>query len=67
MAEGWTRKLKGDVFEVYSAGFDDPPFLARTARTEEEALSHYRSVRDEIKMFVESLPNALLRQTVASR
>ena len=38
------------------AGFDDPPFLARTAPTEEEALGHYRRVRDEIKSFVENLP-----------
>lgn len=30
-------------------GFDDPPKLAATAATEEEALDHYRRVRDEIK------------------
>ena len=36
-------------------GFDDPPFLAREAQTEEEALAHYRRVRDEIKAFVEEL------------
>ena len=29
-------------------GFDDPPFLARASETEEEALVHYRRVRDEI-------------------
>jgi len=131
MAEGWTRKLKGDVFESYSAGFesggldrravqvmleagvdisgqkskvldevktipfdfvvtvcgsahercpvftlgakvlhigfDDPPVLAQAARTEEEALIHYRRVRDEIRRFVESLPDALLQRTTASR
>jgi len=124
MAEGWTRHLKGDVIEVYSAGvethglnpnavkvmaetgidisghqskhvndlmdikfdyvvtvcghanehcpvfpgktpivhrgFDDPPKLAADAKTEEEALSHYRRVRDEICAFVETLPGALL-------
>ncbi len=123
MAEGWTRHLKGDVIEPYSAGiethglnplavramaeagvdisgqrskhvrelsdiefdyvvtvcdhasencplfpgkarrvhvgFDDPPRLARAARTEEEALAHYRRVRDEIRAFVESLPGRL--------
>lgn len=123
MAEGWTRQLKGDVFEAYSAGtkpkgldpraiavmkeagvditnqtskhiddvkevpfdyvvtvcdsanescpifpgqvkrvhvgFDDPPKLAEDASTDEEALSFYRRVRDEIKRFVESLPEAL--------
>jgi len=40
-------------------GFDDPPKLAQGARTEEEALRHYRRVRDEIKAFVLSLPEAL--------
>lgn len=123
MAEGWTRHLKADQFEVHSAGieahglnpnavrvmqeagidisgqkskrvdevlaiafdyvvtvcghadehcpifpgkarvvhrgFDDPPQLARTAKNEEEALSHYRRVRDEIRRFVETLPQSL--------
>lgn len=36
--------------------FDDPPRLAAGARTEDEALPHYRRVRDEIRRFVESLP-----------
>jgi arsenate reductase len=40
-------------------GFDDPPTLAENAKSEEEALSHYRRVRDEIKAFVERLPEAL--------
>jgi arsenate reductase len=117
MAEGWARRLKGEVIEPYSAGiethglnpnavkvmaeagvdisdhhskhldelrditfdyvvtvcdhasescpvfpgkvrrlhvsFDDPPRLAKNARTEQEALSHYRRVRDEIRAFVE--------------
>jgi len=39
--------------------FDDPPYLARDAKTEEEALGHYRRVRDEIKAFVETLPDRL--------
>jgi arsenate reductase len=123
MAEGWVKKLKGDVIEVYSAGvevhglnalavkvmaeksvdisecrskhvrelmeipfdyvitvcnranescpifpgrvkrlhrnFDDPPALAKNAKTEDEALSHYRRVRDEIRAFVEGLPGNL--------
>lgn len=123
MAEGWTRHLKGDSVEAYSAGiethglnpdavrvmaeagvdisgqrsqhidefrdipldhvvtvcshahescpvfpgktkvthvgFDDPPRLAKAAATEEEALSHYRRVRDEVRAFVETLPEAL--------
>ena len=46
---------------IIHVGFDDPPQLARTARTEEEALAHYRRVRDEIRAFVETLPDALQR------
>ncbi|MCP4567730.1 MAG: arsenate reductase ArsC [FCB group bacterium] len=123
MAEGWTRRLKSDRIEVYSAGveshglnpqavqvmaevgidisghssklvsdlpdivfdyvvtvcdnarencplspaatksvhigFDDPPYLARDAASEEEVLFHYRRVRDEIKVYVETLPESL--------
>jgi len=42
------------------AGFDDPPALAKEASTEEEALGHYRRVRDEIRGFIETLPGALV-------
>lgn len=123
MAEGWTRHLKDDEIEVWSAGvethglnpyavkvmaevgvdisqhqsthvselfdipfdcvitvcdharescplfprpvkkihksFDDPPFLSKSAKTEEEALGIYRRVRDEIRAFVETLPESL--------
>ncbi len=123
MAEGWTRFLKGDLIEPYSAGiekhglnplavkamaevgvdisqhtsksiedlptmdfdyvvtvcghakencphfpgraeivhvgFEDPPKLAETAKSEEEAMQHYRRVRDEIRAFVETLPDSL--------
>jgi arsenate reductase (thioredoxin) len=123
MAEGWTRKLKGDEIEAWSAGiethglnphavrvmaeagvdisgqqsknvsdvlhipfdcvvtvcdhaqetcplfpgktrvvhvgFDDPPKLAKEAKSEEEALQYYRRVRDEIRDFVETLPKSL--------
>nr|WP_320050211.1 arsenate reductase ArsC [uncultured Desulfuromonas sp.] len=127
MAEGWTRHLKGDVIEVYSAGiethglnpnavkvmaeagvdisghrsqhldefkdtpidvvvtvcghahetcpyfpanckvvhvgFDDPPHLARAlaeqGASEEQQLDCYRKVRDEIKAFVETLPESV--------
>jgi arsenate reductase len=45
------------------AGFDDPPFLARDAASEEEALAHYRRVRDEIREFIEKLPEELLKLT----
>ena len=39
--------------------FDDPPRLEKTAANEEQALGHYRRVRDEIRAFVERLPEAL--------
>jgi len=35
--------------------FDDPSTLAGVARSEEEALAHYRRVRDEMRAFVEEL------------
>jgi len=44
---------------VLHVGFDDPPKLAATAKDEEEAMLHYRRVRDEIKDFVEKLPESL--------
>jgi arsenate reductase len=40
-------------------GFDNPPRLAKSARNEDEALVHYRRVRDEIRRFVETLPESL--------
>ena len=124
MAEAWTRHLKGDRFEAYSAGvapkgvdpraikamaevgldisgqkskdvdalgrmefdyvitlcdnarescpyfpaktklihrgFDDPPRVAEGVVNEEEAMASYRRVRDEIKAFVETLPEGLM-------
>lgn len=39
--------------------FDDPPRLAQSAKTREEALSHYRRVRDEIREFIEGLPEII--------
>ena len=126
MAEGWARKLKGDLLDPFSAGttphgvnplavvamqeagvdisrqeskhidtfseetfdylvtvcnsahescpifpgaarrlhidFDDPPGLAESARTTEGALVHYRRVRDEIRAFIETLPEGFSEQ-----
>lgn len=123
MAEGWTRHLKADVIDAYSAGiethglnpnavkvmeeagvditsqksqhvdefkdinfdvvvtvcshahescpvfpgnakvihhgFADPPKLAQSAANPDEALDCYRRVRDEIREYVETLPQAL--------
>ena len=47
---------------VIHVGFDDPPKLAKTSASEEEALGHYRRVRDEIRAFVETLPEGLERR-----
>lgn len=123
MAEAWTKKLKGDLIDAYSAGtapkgidpkavkamaelgidistyrskstiefmnmefdyvitlcddaqqacpffpaktsvlhhgFEDPPVLAAGAINEEEAMAPYRRIRDEIRAFVETLPESL--------
>lgn len=40
-------------------GFDDPPRLAESATSEAEALVHYRRVRDDIRAWVERLPEVL--------
>ena len=123
MAEGWTRYLKSDVIEGYSAGiethglnpnavkvmaeagvdisnhqsknvadlmdipfdyivtvcssanetcpifpgnvkvihvgFDDPPSLAKNTETPEAVLDCYRKVRNEIRAYIETLPESL--------
>jgi arsenate reductase len=41
---------------VVHHGFDDPPRLAAHAKDEDEAMRHYRRVRDEIRAFVETIP-----------
>ena len=48
---------------VIHRGFDDPPRLASRAKTDEEVLGHYRRVRDEIRAFVETLPEVLELET----
>jgi arsenate reductase (thioredoxin) len=47
---------------VIHRGFDDPPRLAAAAKSREEALGQYARVRDEIKAFIERLPEALLAE-----
>lgn len=51
----------GSVRKLHRS-FQDPPGLAREACSEEEALEHYRRVRDEIQAFVETLPDALTQK-----
>ena len=44
---------------VVHKGFDDPPKLAAGATTDEDKMAPYRRVRDEIRAFVETLPDSL--------
>lgn len=52
----------GKKAKVMHAGFEDPPALAKTAKTDDEAMGHYRRVRDEIAAFVRGLPGNLREQ-----
>ncbi len=45
--------------KVVHVGFNDPPRLAQDAKTEEERLSPFRRVRDEIREFVQGLPDSI--------
>ena len=45
--------------KVIHRGFDDPPKLAAEAANEEEALIHYRRVRDEIRDYIFTFTAAL--------
>ena len=51
----------GKKTRIVHVGFDDPPKLAQTAKTSEEALNHYRRVRDEIRAFVATLPESIAK------
>jgi len=44
---------------IVHRGFEDPPKLAEAAASEEEALSHYRRIRDQIRELVEGLPDSV--------
>lgn len=57
-ARGSCPVLPGAVKTMHR-GFDDPPRLAHAAVDEDEALAHYRRVRDQIKRFVLDLPAEL--------
>ena len=48
----------GDTKRIHR-GFDDPPKLAVDAASHEEAMVHYRRVRDEIKDYIMTLPEGL--------
>ena len=48
-----------DESRIVHFSFDDPPHLAEMCQTEEEKSACYRRVRDEIRSFVENLPDNL--------
>jgi arsenate reductase len=50
--------LPGNVKRLH-VGFDDPPRLAQSAMNEAEKVQIYRRVRDEIRTFVERIPDNL--------
>ena len=52
--------------KVVHVGFDDPPKLAAGETDPEKALDHYRRVRDEIRAFIETLPDGLARPAGAA-
>lgn len=45
--------------KIIHHGFPDPPQLAKNATTEEESLQAYRTVRDQLRQYIESLPKSL--------
>ena len=51
---------------VVHVGFDDPPRLAAGARSDDEAMPHYRRVRDEIRAFIQTLPGSLWARGVGT-
>lgn len=52
-------KQGGKALTILHVSFADPPQLAADAASEEEALAHYRRVRDEIRVWIETLPAGL--------
>lgn len=52
---------------VVHVGFEDPPRLAAGAKSDDEAMPHYRRVRDEIRKFVETLPGSVMAPVDGSK
>ncbi len=57
----------GKKTAMVHVGFDDPPKLAKTAKSPEEALSCYRRVRDEIRAFVATLPESVMAASAEAK
>lgn len=49
----------GGKTRVVHVGFEDPPRLTKELADGEEKLAVYRRVRDEIRRFIEALPESL--------
>jgi arsenate reductase len=49
---------------VLHVGFDDPPALARDARSDDQTMSHYRRVRDEIRAWILNIEACLSQAQV---
>ena len=49
--------------KVVHVGFDDPPRLTKQLPDGEEKLAIYRRVRDQIRTFIEILPQSLSQRT----
>jgi arsenate reductase len=45
--------------KVIHVGFDDPPKMTKDLTDEEEKLDCYRRVRDEIRLFIATLPGSI--------
>ncbi|MEO0480747.1 MAG: arsenate reductase ArsC [Planctomycetota bacterium] len=58
------RDLSG--IQLLRARFDDPPTSAESARSDDEALRIYRRIRNEIRLFVESLCESLKQPLAAA-
>ena len=67
MAEEWAQHLKCKVIEsscpvfpgksqVTHVNFDNPLSLAKSEKSEEKALSYFRRLRNETRIFTETLP-----------
>ena len=57
-ADEYCPVFSGNAVVIHK-GFDDPPKLAAQETTEEGKMQHYQRVRDEIRAYIETLPEAL--------
>ena len=53
--------FSGDSTVIHK-GFEDPFTLASNSKSDQEALEHYRRIRDEIREYIIKLPNILERE-----